>query len=368
MINPQMTNELTSPGRARELPLSLVSARATWSIEEEGFPFAGSPAAQLLFLLKYAVLAPSLCNSQPWRFQVGADCIDVLADRSRALKALDPHGRELTMACGAALQNLVTAAHYFGYNTEVDAFPDAGKTDRIARVRLGRGRVPTVEDRDLFRAITLTRTVEGPFDAARPSAHLVNALRRLASRDGCALSIVDCPVVRAHLERLIVDADHWQRGQERLVAERKAWARDPRSEFVDGVASETPMCPKRTPDLGAPVWSMDVCSSASAENHVRHLLELVHFAPVLVVLGTRRDTPRDWLAAGRAAQHLALAARHAGVWLSPFEQPVQVPAARHQLRRLVEVRGWPQRVARLGFGPELKPTPRRSAQAAVLAS
>jgi nitroreductase len=70
------------------LRLELVVARSganPWHICEAAFPRQGSPSAQLRHLLHYAVVAPSGHNTQPWRFRVTGDGVELFADRTRAL-------------------------------------------------------------------------------------------------------------------------------------------------------------------------------------------------------------------------------------------------------------------------------------------
>ena len=74
-----------------------------WSVDPRGFPGDGSPEEQLAFALGYAVLAPSGHNTQPWRFRIHGDVVEVRADRTCALPVLDPADRELILSCGAAL-------------------------------------------------------------------------------------------------------------------------------------------------------------------------------------------------------------------------------------------------------------------------
>ena len=85
-----------------------------WSIDPDDFPILGSPRQQLAFLVRYAVLAPSGHNTQPWRFVLSDTHVDVVADTSRALHMVDPHDREMTMSCAAAAETLLAALRAFG--------------------------------------------------------------------------------------------------------------------------------------------------------------------------------------------------------------------------------------------------------------
>jgi len=63
------------------------------------------PADQVDFLIATAARAPSVHNTQPWRFRVGEFAIELYADMGRKLRT-DPLGREMLISCGAALFGL----------------------------------------------------------------------------------------------------------------------------------------------------------------------------------------------------------------------------------------------------------------------
>jgi nitroreductase len=80
-----------------------VQARRPWDVDGRSFPVDASGADKLRAAVDYAVLVPSDHNTQPWRFKIVDETLELWADRSRALPVVDSHDRELTMSCGAAL-------------------------------------------------------------------------------------------------------------------------------------------------------------------------------------------------------------------------------------------------------------------------
>ncbi|RAJ46442.1 hypothetical protein K353_00820 [Kitasatospora sp. SolWspMP-SS2h] len=96
----------------------------------------GPSPAELRELVAAAGAAPSLHNTQPWRFRPTADGPGVLvfADPARAVPLADPDGRAMLLSVGAALFNLRVAAARLGLPVEeLDLMP--GRTGRTSRWR-----------------------------------------------------------------------------------------------------------------------------------------------------------------------------------------------------------------------------------------
>ena len=71
--------------------------KTPYEVDDQVFPWYESLQEQFLFLIRYAVLAPSSHNTQPWKFQVTADGIAVYAD----------YGRRLVWVCWFTSRNAV---------------------------------------------------------------------------------------------------------------------------------------------------------------------------------------------------------------------------------------------------------------------
>jgi len=106
-----------------------------WQVSERDFPREGSSTEKMKFLLRYAILAPSSHNSQPWKFRIQDSEINIFTDKDRWLKVADADQRELYISVGCALENLLIAAEHFGYAHQEEYFPE-GEDSLVAVVRL----------------------------------------------------------------------------------------------------------------------------------------------------------------------------------------------------------------------------------------
>jgi nitroreductase len=311
----------------------------------------GNPSARkILALLEHAILAPSSHNSQPWRFRlVGEDTIELRADRTRALPVTDPFDRELTISCGCALMNLMVAARHFGRFKGVEVLPRRLEPDLLARVKLAREPADAQSGSDLFEAIARRHTYRKRFAAKAVPAAVQKRLMAVAEAGGAWLECVTESKAKHVLAELVAEADRTLWADPGWRRELAMWMHPSRSR--DGLVF---------PGLPAPLAHAVVRTFDMGDGQAAKDRDLADASPVLAVLGTARDLPKDWLAAGEALQGVLLTARQAGLQASFLNQPIQVPAHRPRLQSLLIHAGTPQVLLRLGFpSEEATPSSRR---------
>ena len=114
------------------------------------------------FLITTATRAPSVHNTQPWRFRTGPDAVELWSDPRRKLRN-DPSGREMLISCGAALFGLRLAVRSLGYWPVTQLLPDPARLRLLARVSIGAAAPVTGLERQMLDAVPHRHTHRGPF-------------------------------------------------------------------------------------------------------------------------------------------------------------------------------------------------------------
>ena len=320
------------------------------------YPRDAAPDARLRFAVRYAVLAPSSHNTQPWLFHVRDNHVDVIADRTRALPVADPDDRELVISCGAALHHLRTALAAFGEAITVELLPGGGVNDTLARVVLDDRTEPNPLAAARIEGAGKRATTRFPFVAKPVAPEMIDDLRLAAESQGAHVTLVTDD--RRHvLAELVAEGDRAQMKDKSFRRELASWLHGNRSRHRDGmpgyaqgygdvVASLGPFVMRRF-DIGARQAAKDA--------------ELVDGSPLLIVLASDTDEIRDWIHVGEALSALLLEAQMLGLSASFLNQPIELPSLRERLARDFTSGALPQLLLRIGAyaGDPPRLTPRR---------
>jgi hypothetical protein len=308
------------------------------------------------------VLAPSGHNTQPWLFKITGDEVEFYADRTRALPVIDPDDRELIISCGAALLHLRIALKHFGYTGVVETFPNLDNPDLLARVRLDNPGEATAGEHLLFGAIPKRHTNRLSFEDRKVPEFLLSELQAVASEEGAWLHIVQGEELRNAVVDLIEEGERIQWADKRVRRELAMWVHPNRSESRDGM----PGYAYGIGDLKSYLEPFYMKTFDLGKGRAARDRQIALGSPVLAVLGTDSDTPLDWLKAGQAQAKVLLRACAEGVSASFLNQPIQVAELRPRLRDTIGRAGFPQLIFRMGYGLEVKPTPRRPVSEVLL--
>ncbi|BCJ31481.1 nitroreductase family protein [Actinocatenispora sera] len=299
------------------------------------------PTETLAGTIAAAVLAPSMHNSQPWRFAVGTGRVEVRLDLQRRLPVADPDDVAARIACGAAVHNLRLAFPVrLGRAAEVALLPDPADPTLLAVVRPGAARPAAPREQALHAAIARRHSNRYPFRDDVPVEPTLHATLTDAARTrGCWLDLVVEPATRQLLGELVTDADRVLRADPAYEQELSGWIRRDAG-ATDGIPGGA-AGPR--PEPGDPLPGRDYGGAPRRPDRG------FEPAPLVAVLGGPGEHPADQLAVGEALQAVLLAATDGGLVASLYSQVLEVPEARSRLRRMAGRLGSPYLVLRIGY-------------------
>jgi nitroreductase len=315
--------------------------------------------------LAFAVRAPSIHNTQPWRFELQGGVLALRADRSRQLGVADPDGHSLLISCGAALALTELALRAAGCPVEVRRVPDAADPDLLAELR-GLGHTePSQLDLDRLAASQRRRSERRPFGADQLAEEVIEELRQAAASTGVYAHFPSRADENLDLAVAISSADRFQRKDPDYLAEMARWTQQEDGDHADGIpATAIPHVPEGQPrHTDIPVRDFEVGVPGA------QLIEPgIDEHPRLVVVFTNADTASDRLQAGEAMMRLMVEAEVAGLSSCPLSQAVDMLTFRVRLQTLMNWTDYPQIMLRLGQPPAGAPAQltRRRAVADIL--
>ena len=306
------------------------------------------PVDTLHRIVEIAARAPSVHNTQPWRWRGGSHTLELYADTARRLPRTDPDARNLTLSCGAALHHAQVAAGALGWQTRVARHPDPARPDLLAFLDLSPGPPPATGDETLA-ALDRRCTDRRRFTAWPVPEERQSHLARIANHWGARAVALTDESERFIAERLVRRAHQLQWADPEAREEQAAWQdRD----GGDGVPTDA--LPEGADILGGHPHRFEGASEERAATDLE-------VSDGLLVFFDTDDDPAAWLRAGEGLGAMWLAATTAGLALVPLSQVIEVPETRAALK--TEVLGslaHPLLLVRLGWRSTGRPPPART--------
>lgn len=302
--------------------------------------------------LMLAVRAPSVHNSQPWRWRVGGRSIHLYTDPDLALPHTDPEGRDLMLSCGATLNHCQVAFAALGWQSKIHRFPTPAQPDHLASIELHRSPASRV-DVTLAAAIPRRRTDRRHYSAWPVPQGDIALMGSRAARAGVMLRQVD---EMASLKRLVTEAA-WRHSVDRdYLTELAMWS--------GRYGSRAGVPARNTPEtvLAAPIPARTFAGSVLTQPPDT---DPADDSAIIIALGTVDDDRMAQLRAGEVASLVLLTATALGLASCPITEPLEIADTRAAVGADVfGAEGYPQMLLRIGWAPvnadPLPSTPRRS--------
>ncbi|MFI8977010.1 Acg family FMN-binding oxidoreductase [Nocardia asteroides] len=295
--------------------------------------------------------APSVHNTQPWRWAFDGTALLLYRDLGRQLTEADPTGRQAVISCGAVLHHVRTAFAAAHWHTEVTRFPDPDRPDLLARIEFQPWADPPMAELRRAEAIDRRYTDRLPMDAPIGLDSVLSPLDKVLAPHELSLDLLTDDV-RPRLATASEQSDALRHYDMQYQAEIRWWAGH--SEHSDGVPPSALPSESELARVGVARTFPTPGRSARRADSVDNAR--------LAVLASADESPLSWLRTGEALSAVLLECTAAGLSTCALTHITELPASRRTLIGLLGHPGTPQVVLRIGIAPtgELHPpTPRR---------
>lgn len=308
-------------------------------------------------VIERACRAPSIHNSQPWRWVLDGDWLQLYADRRRSVPVADPSGRELLISCGAALHHARIGLAAAGWSGLVERLPDRDHPDHLASISFTAAAADP-EDELLSLMISRRRTDRRRFSSWTVPSGLLTKLTDCATAQGAILVPVVDPRLRLELTGAIADAAVRHEHEWAYNRELASWA-GRGATAVQGIPPGN--IPEGRRQYGDTVMRSFPGGRLESEDGNEQ------DAGELAVIATSSDDRLSQLRAGEALSAVLLAATSLNLATCPLTEPMEIARTRHTIgQQVLNGIAIPQVVLRLGWAPisnpDLAETPRRSVE------
>ena len=336
-----------------------------WNVDEERFYKLLTMEARLKFILRYAILAPSSHNTQPWKFHVADNYIDIYADLSRKLAHSDPSGRMLYTALGCAVENIkITAAHFdLSFHIEYNSELKTSLPEHILRIHFSGAELGAADEiRHLFPFITRRASCRSQYNADKIPVNILSWLGNLSDEQTIGLCIIT--------DREVISAIAPSVGR---AMKAKMSIADFRNELAQWLRANLTLKRDGMPGSG---HGMSLALSLIAPFVLRHkdvsdfeqskAVKRVNNFPAVCIISSENDNALSWIKSGELLERLLLGICANKMSASIMAAPIEAEGEREKLQAIIGTQNkkarssFPQAFIGFGFSTKTFPhSPRR---------
>jgi hypothetical protein len=317
-----------------------------WDINLLNFPSNGSIGQKIEFLLRFAVLAPSGHNTQPWNFEIKGNSVLLLINKERSLRGSDPERRQLLIGFGCMIENLCIAATYYDMVADIDYGTDLLVSNHVGTVTFSQRLKEESNSAELISAIPKRHTSRGKYlDKPLP----VHFFERIHAEipESISVTIVNGERDKDRIAEIINEAG--------IAAMDSDTFREELSHFIRSNYTKAPTgMPGFALELPGPISLIasrlikKVNLSRASKKKDLELLQK-HTPGGFIIISSRGDGPMDRIACGRFFERIWLLATANDLACSPMAAAVQSEEYRSRIQHVANIAFEPQIFFRIGY-------------------
>lgn len=318
----------------------------SWNINPDDFFKCKTKKEEILFLLNFAILAPSSHNSQPWLFSIEESLISVYVNSNKKLKVGDKENRLLFISLGCVIKNILVAADFFGFTFSVNYFPDVRDSDIVATILLDKTRTKIVNNEHIIFSILKRSVNRNKYTNEIPPSILFKKITSFDIPEKIKVNVITDKLVKDRISDLVVDSSVLLMEDKNFRAELQPYVKNNFTKSKTGIPAFGMGIPGFI-SFFIPILikyiNLDKLSRSSNLNLLKN------FTPVFLIISTKNDTKVDWIKSGELYQEIALLCENYGIKTSILGAPVLIENCYKSIQAELHTDFRPQVFLRMGY-------------------
>ncbi len=337
------------------------------NINPDDFFTLSSPKEKTKFLLRYAILAPSTHNTQPWLFRIIKSGCEVYYDPKLLLPEGDPQKRDLHISIGCAIENIIVAAKYFGVFDYI-SMKSTTDSNHLATIYF-KNLSSKVNDnyRKILNTIPKRVNARGIFQPIKVPVEILNEISTIINNEyqlnNITVHWISNETQISEIARLTAEGLKIAYAKKSFRKEMARWLRSSLTRRKDGIPGYALKMPfpfsfifptlVRWFNLGFFLSKLNQMSLNSA--------------PLVVIITANANNPLIWLNVGRIAQRIMLEFNARGWQTSIFVASIEMGKLYQRLQKIINTKQIPQFLFAVGkTGSTHKTTPRHPLEQKII--
>lgn len=328
----------------------------SWEIDKEEFKKAKRIEDKAKFLVRYAILAPSSHNTQPWKFQIESNVIRIFPDLQRSLIYSDRIHREMYISLGCALANLLIAADYFDLKTDITYLPEGDLENTAIVIKLTEGGGYGQKLKALFPYIVRRVSNRHHFEDKKISNNVLDELITYKDEKLISIHLIQDILTKKKIIEAVEESVLFAFNDDIFKAELSGWVRSNYTTQYDGM----PLFGFGIPgpiSLFAPYLIKYMPARVQAKIDT----DLLNHSAAFLILTSKEDNKDSWIKTGKTYELLTLACLQNEMATSPMAGIVEYEETNKKLKKILGSNDRPLFFARIGYtNKDTHHSPRRS--------
>lgn len=315
-----------------------------------------------LKMLECGIKAPSGHNTQPWKFEIKENSIEVHPNFDKELRVIDSNHRELFISLGCAVTNICITANHLGYSYKKEIITQ--KNETFIRIELKKEKV---NKNPLFVQISKRQTNRNIYNAKIIPTDRIDQLKQLNITHPVAIYFYQNGEQEfSKLSDFIYEGNEILFRNQAFKEELLDWIRfNPKDvqKNKDGLAYNVLGSPSLPKWLGKTIVRSFLKPKSQNKVETKKLCSSSH----LVLLTTAGNKPEDWILAGEALEFFFLKCTELGISVAFSNQPCEIPRLSSQLRKQIEINDhYPMLLMRIGYAEPMPYSVRKNLEELIL--